>query len=383
MRPIMTLLLTVALSMQTLFAKSDEVDYMQLTALLLKDGYIDRAYETLKQVDLNSSTVDKGYYYLLKGLILTKKGEYPSANQSFYDAITHSSDANATQPIYLYIAQNSFLMQDYGGCIDALDHIPEQVNRNPKLQSLKAECYWKVGKRERTLDTLAKLLKHHPNFINAYKQRFYYFIELQLYQSALNDANNYLQHAQPNETIMLNFIQALRKSGQIDRAIELAEKAKLTYHNRAKIIVMLAHLYLDKGMIHAAADLFNQASIYNPTYTKEAAEMYRRAKDYVMALMKNAQMLDTKEKYKQRIAIFLEYGDFERMVASKDALDRNGLLDDETMRYALAYAYYMEGEFDQAESLLSTLTQPELFKKATELRRKMQQCKNSIWECEQ
>ena len=181
---------------------------------------------------------------------------------------------------------------------------------------------------------------------------------------------------------MLNFINALRKSGQIDRAIELAEKAKVNYNSSAKIIVMLTHLYIDKGMIYVAAELFNQASVYNPKYTKEAAEIYRRAKDYVMALMKNAQMLNTKEKYKQQIAIFLEFGDFERVIASRSALERNGLLDDENMRYALAYAYYKEGEFDKTEELLSTLTKPELFKKATELRVKIEQCKENIWECD-
>jgi len=382
MRRIITIFLTVALSFQVLFAKNDEVDFVQLAALLLKDGYADRAYEALEQVDLNSSTIDKPYFYMLKGLTLTKKGEYKNANEQFYKSIELNKDINATKPIYLYIAQNSFQLKDYSETLKALDKVPEIVETKPKLQSLKAECFWKLDKKNEAFNTLDHLLQKYPSYISAYKQRFYYFIALQLYQSALEDADSYLKKAKPNETIMLNFINALRKSGQIDRAIELAEKAKINYNYSAKIIVILAHLYIDKGMIHSAADLFNQASVYDPKYTKEAAEIYRRAKDYVMALMKNAQMLNTKEKYKQRIAIFLEFGDFERVIASRSALERNGLLDDENMRYALAYAYYMEGEFDKTEELLSTLTKPELFKKATELRVKIEQCKENIWECD-
>lgn len=111
--------------------------------------------------------------------------------------------------------------------------------------------------------------------------------------------------------------------------------------------------------------------------------MYRRAGDYVMALLKNTEMLDTKEKYKQRIAIFLQYGDFERVIVTRKAMERSGLMEDENMRYALAYAYYMEGDFDETEAILETLTKPDLFRKATELRSKMEKCKNNIWECQQ
>jgi lipopolysaccharide biosynthesis regulator YciM len=196
------------------------------------------------------------------------------------------------------------------------------------------------------------------------------------------DAQVYLNNAEPNETIMINFINALRQSGQTDKAIELAEEANLRYLSSAKVTVMLAHLYIQKDMIRTAAELFDEASIEDGKYTNESAKMYRRAQDYVMALLKNTQMLDTKEKYKQRVAIFLEYGDFERIIATRKAMQRSGLMEDENMRYALAYAYYMEGEFDRCETLLNTLTQPALFQKAVELRKKMEKCKNNIWECQ-
>jgi hypothetical protein len=145
---------------------------------------------------------------------------------------------------------------------------------------------------------------------------------------------------------------------------------------------MLAHLYLDREMILTAAELFNEASIEDGKYTGESAEMYRRARDYVMALLKNTQMLETKEKYKQRVAIFLEYGDYERIIATRPAMERSGLMQEEAMRYALAYAYYMEGEFEQTEALLQTLTKPDLFQKGVELRSKMEKCKTNIWECQ-
>ncbi len=375
--------LIMLLGLLSAAAKNDDIDYLQLAALMLRDGHVARAADALHNVDTNASDLDKGRYFMLKGLVETKQGDYRTANEDFYRCIDASEDANATKPLYLYIAQNSFRLKDYAGCIEALEHVPQMTRENPKLLSLEAECYWRENDHEKALALLRTLNRLHPKYYDAYKQRFYYLVSLHLYQAALDDAKTYLKNAKANETILLNFINALRRSGQTDKAIALAEKAHLRYPNSVKITVMLAHLYLDKEMVVAAAGLFDEASLQDRKFTKESAEMYRRARDFVMALYKNTQMLDTKEKYRQRLAIFLEYGDYERVIAARDALRRSGLMKEEPIRYALAYAYYMEGDFDRAEALLKTLSKPDLFKKAIELRKKMDACRHNVWECEQ
>lgn len=383
MKPILIVLALIGVLSLQAHATTDEVDYVALAALMLKDGHIERANDALNMVDTNNTDVDMPRFYMLKGLVYTKKDFLKEANENFEKSIALNPDTNATKPLYLYIAQNSYRLKDYDGCIAALDKVPELMAKNPKLFGLKAECYWQEKAYDKALAVLREVNKRFPAYWDAYKQRFYYLISLGLYQAALEDAKIYLKNAKPNETIMLNFINALRQSGQTDKAIVLAEEANLRYPASAKITVMLAHLYLDKDMIRAAAELFNEASIEDGKYTGESAEMYRRARDFVMALLKNTQMLDTKEKYKQRVAIFLEFGDYERIIAARDAMQRSGLLKDENMRYALAYAYYMEGDFDKAETLLETINQPKLFKKAIELRSKMEKCKSNVWECQQ
>lgn len=383
MKHLFIIMVLIGVLSTQVFAKSDEVDYVELAALMLSDGHVERANDALNMVDINSSDLDLPRYYMLKGLVYTKKSFYKGANENFYKSIELNEDTNASKPLYLYIAQNSFKLKDYKGCIAALDQVPELMVQNPKLFGLKAECYWRENDKDSAFAVLRDVNARFPEYWDAYKQRFYYLVSLHLYQAALVDARIYLKNAEPNETIMLNFINALRQSGQIDKAIVLAEQANLRYPASAKITVMLAHLYIDKDMIRAAAELFDEASIEDGKYTSESAEMYRRAQDYVMALLKNTQMLDTKEKYKQRVAIFLEYGDYERIIAARSAMERSGLLEDENMRYALAYAYYMGGEFDQAEAMLETITKPELFKKAIELRSKMEKCKSNVWECQQ
>jgi hypothetical protein len=360
-------------------SKSDEIDHVALAALLMKDGHYARAAETLNEVDTTEKDFDFVLYYTIKGLIFTKQQLYTVANEQFYKAI----ESGQTEPtIYLYIAQNNFKLRDYQATIDALDKAGEVATAKPQLLALRAECHWKLEQKAEALDTLALTLKKFPEYYGVYKQRFNYFVELELYQSALEDAEIYLANEKPNVKTYLSFIGALRKSGATSKATILAEEGNLKFLDNADITVMLAHLYLDEEMIQTAANLFDQASIEDAKYTKEASEMLRRAREFTLALYKNAQLNNTKEKYKQRIAIYLEFGEYERVVATDSALERSGLLEDENIRYALAYAYYMTSDFEKSEAQLRELTRPDLFEKATELRKNMEKCKNNSWECE-
>jgi len=379
----MKLLLILLTALQlTLFAaekSSDDIDHVALAALLMKDGHYARAAETLQNADTTAKDFDFVRFYTLQGLIFTKQQLYTAANEKFYKAI----ESGQTDPsIYLYIAQNHFKLKEYQETLDALDKAGELGKSKPQLMALRAECHWKLGQHAEALASLDQLIKRFSDYYAVYKQRFYYFVELELYQSALEDAEVYLAHEKPNAKTSLSLIGALRKSGATEKATLLAEKANLQFPDNAEITVMLAHLYLDQQNVQAAADLFDEASIEDQKYTKEAAEMLRRAREFTAALYKNTQLNDTKEKYKQRIAIFLEFGDYERVVASRSALVRSGLIEDENIRYALAYAYYMTGEYDASENELKQLTRPDLFAKATELRKNMEKCQNNPWECQ-
>jgi len=377
-----TVILILALSLSLVAAdkkSSDEIDHIALAALLLKDGLTARAKDELNQVNLEDEEIDRARFYTLMGLVYTKQSKFAEANSAFSKAIKYSEVVNKT--LYLYMAQNSFKLKDYEGTLDAIKFAQELAEKSASVQGLKAECYWKLKSENEAFVVLAKAIKTFPTKWAFYKQRFSYYLSLKLYQSALVDAKVYLSKASANEKTVLSFISALRTSGDTDRAIELAEKANIQFVKSAEITVLLAHLYLDKEMVQAAAELFAQASIEDRKYTKEAAEMMRRAKEFTLALYKNSQMLDTKEKLKQRVAIYIEFGSYERIIVSKRALERSELIDDESIRYALAYSYYMTQSFEKAEVQLQLLSRPDLFKKATELRKNMQKCKESLWEC--
>lgn len=65
----------------------------------------------------------------------------------------------------------------------------------------------------------------------------------------------------------------------------------------------------------------------------------------------------------------------------KNALYRQGLIEDEPIRYALAYAYFNIGQYDKSKHQLNYLKNPELFKKGIELRRIMSECEANATQC--
>ena len=378
MKKIILILLLLSLTLSA-NKKNEDINHLELCALLLKDGYLNRANDELKQVNLEDEKVDKIRFYTIKGLLKTKLNEYEKANLAFHKSLKYGQiDKN----IYLYIAQNNFKLQKYEQCINAINDSAELGSNRPNILALKAESYFRLKKYLDALNVLNDAINKFSTEYSFYKQRFNYFITLKLYQSALDDANTYLTNVKANERTTLSFISALRIAKQIDKAINLAEKANLEFAHSADVTVLLAHLYLDKDMTQAAAELFNEASIKNTKYIKEAAEMMRRAKKYIRALYKNSQMLDAKEKLKQQIAIYLEHGAYERIVVSAKALKRTTLLEDENIRYALAYSYYMVGKFESSEIELKKLKSSNMFTKAIEIRKNIQKCKDDIWECQ-
>jgi tetratricopeptide (TPR) repeat protein len=134
-------------------------------------------------------------------------------------------------------------------------------------------------------------------------------------------------------------------------------------------------------MPHITAHLFEQGSYYDKKYLKEAAEMFRRTGELSHALYLNSMMLDSKEKTKQKVAIYVSRGEFEKVIGLKDALDRYALLNDDNMRYALAYAYYVAKDYEKSEAHLKKIQDDALFSKATVIRKNIEKCKTNPLEC--
>ena len=192
----------------------------------------------------------------------------------------------------------------------------------------------------------------------------------------------YLASANAGYEDYLTLGNALQNSGDFEQAVRLLELAHLRNPDQPDVAVALARVYQQRGSTRTAAALMERIALRGVSEAFiEAAELYRQSGELLHAMNLNRYIVDSKTRLRQRLLILLDLRDYEALAAMSRDLRRVRLLEDENIRYALAFAFFETQEFDKAENLLTAITKPELFRKAAELRKTMAQCRESPWTC--
>ncbi len=418
-----SLILFLTYSLQANEAEEQTINHMEIATIMYYDGKYDKALEELQLAKDSHTKVEWDKYHNMRGLIFLKNENYQSSINAFKKAIIATKQKVYTPPveekpkreylftvlsenkkveepvitkpvfdpeklrkdqieeIYIYLSQTYYKAEQYINAVHALDAAGEKGRASASLFTLRAECYWKADQKGSAIDALSRGAKLFSEDATLLKQKFYYFAELKLYQASIAAAKAYMKKMPANVQEYISLAQMLQSGGESEEAIKVLEEAKLKFPSSAKVHILLGHYYNRKDMPHVTADLFEKGSLYDPNYLKEAAEMYRRNGELAHALYLNSMMMDKEEKTKQKVAIYIGKGEFEKIIGLKDALDRYGLVKNDNMRYALAYAYYMVKDYDSAESHLKKIEDDELFSKATVIRKNIEKCRSNSLEC--
>ena len=358
--------------------KAQPTDFIELAAVMLKDGHSDRALLALQSVDLENKKTDLVRFYTLQGLAYMNLNDLEAAKDSLQQAVKNGQKDPA---IFIYLAQVYFGLKDYKQTIQAIVKAGDQANKDASLISLKAESYWHLKETDAAINALNEGQKNFPGDFRFLKRKVFYFVELGLYQEATNLGREYLKRSKAAAADYIALGNALRLSREYQEALSILEIARLQFPNDEMIAKLLAHTYLDQGKFNSAAFILEQAALLNPALQAEAAEIYRRAGRFHKALTLNESINDQKVKFKQRLSLLLALKQFERAANMESSLYRAGLLEDQDVRYALAYALFSSGRFPEANKHLDHLKNAELFRKGTELRRLMEVCKTEPWQC--
>lgn len=357
--------------------KSQPVDFLELAAVMLRDGHSDRALLALQSVDLEDEDTDLARFYTLQGLAYINLNDFVAAKDSLLDAI---ANGQTDAVIYTYLAQTHYALKEYKNAVQAIDQSGEHAQK-ANLITLKAQSYWHMEEPEAAILALNKGQQLYPQDYSFLRRKVFYFVELELFHEAVKLGREYLDQSQAAAEDYIAIGNALRLSKQYQEALDILEIARLQFPDHETVAKLLAHTYLDLGQLNAAAFILEQAALLNPELLSEAAEVYRRANRFHKALTLNEGIQDQQVKLKQRLSILLALKQFERAANMESGLYRVGLLTDQHVRYALAYAYFSSGRFEQASQHLDHLSESELFRKGVELRRLMQVCKEEPWKC--
>jgi len=371
-------LLACLLALPCLAAQKEEVNYLDLAALMLRDGNLDRAIIALDQVPLDDEDVDLKRYYTLRGMAHLRRNELEPAAAALEMAVASGA---AEAVVYVYLAQVYFELERYRDVLETLDQAGAELDKVASVYHMRAQCHWLLREPAYALATLDQASGLFPEETGFLRRKVFFLIELGLYKEAAEQGRIYLQKSAGKREDYVALGNAMRAGGELDEAILLLEQARLMYPGDADVNKVLAHAYLDRGQVNTAADLIYDASLLDPALTGEASELFRRAGRPHRALMLNGQISDQQVKFRQRLALLLELQRYEQVASMDRDLTRTGLMADEDILYALAYAEFKTGDFETAELHLQKLTRPDLFRKAAELRRAMQDCSGDRWQC--
>lgn len=372
------LILSCLLAMPCLAAKTEDVNYLDLAALMLRDGNLDRAVVALDQVPIAEEGMDLLRYYTLRGMAHLRRNEPQAAAAALESAV---ATGNAESVVYVYLAQVYFQLERYRDVLSMLDQAGPELNRVASVYHMRAQCYWLLEEPDMALAVLDTATVLFPDESGFLRRKVFFLIELKLFREAAEEGRNYLAQSEGKREDYIAMGNAMRAGGELKEAVTLLELARLKFPGDADVNKVLAHAYLDMGQVNTAAAIIYEASLLEPALMGEASELYRRAGQLNRALMLNGQITDQQVKFRQRLALLIELQRYEQAASMDIDLRRTGLMDDEDVRYALAYAVFKVGDFDTAESHLQKLTRPDLFRKAAELRRAMQDCAQEKWKC--
>lgn len=360
--------------------EEEEVNYLALGARLVADGHYDRAASVLQEIDQADPKYqeDLPKLHFLLGTAYLKLNLHNKAKAE----LTASIKAGQTnEAVHVLLAQTHFNLGELKETVAELRRAPKTLRENPGVSTLMAEAQWKLKDSAGAIATLDRGIELFPEFAKLQQMKIGYLIELGLYQEVVRVGETYLKGANIKPDDYVAVAEGLRRSKQLGEARMIMEQAHLRFPDNQNVAAQLANIYHDLDRPMAAAMLYDRLSQQKAQFGFEAAEFYKDARRHARALIMNSKVLEPKKKLKQRLAILLDQESFEQIAAMEPSLSRSGLLSDESIRYALAYAFFKDGEFDEAERHLKLLTDAALFDKATALRKAMSACREAGWAC--
>lgn len=360
----------------SIHAQDEEVDFVALAKVLVKDGYYQRAERTLRKIkktDEDQKAVIEGLW----GMVELHKKKYDLALERF-DRSLHLGIE--TREIYLYRAEAFLQTGRFNDAMVSLEKIePEEKKKLPYF-IVKAEIHWKQKEKNEAWAILnqAEALKLSRNVIG--KKKFYYFLEEGLYHTATDRAFELIQDPD-NFNDVLAMGSQLRIKKQYNFSLRILQTLALIRPDKEMVALEMAQNYIAMGETYSAALILEEATRHNASLAFEAAELLRQVGKSYRAEFVNFSTLDPSKRLKQKLALYLEDDDYHSLKFMIPQLRKNRMLDDQEIRYAVAYSLFRTGDFSRSENYLNSIDQDGLFEKSIELKKEISNCQEEKWAC--
>jgi Flp pilus assembly protein TadD len=360
-----------------LLAQEPEVDHVALAQILVRDGHYDRAERTLKKVTTVEQSEHAALLASLWGMVELHKKNYSKALQQF----AASRKKGLKNPeIHLYQAEAYLQLGQLQEASANLQKISDSMKAQLPYFLIKAEILWKQQQKVAAWRLLQAAEDRGLPRSVLQKKRFAYLLNEQLYLAAQDIATQVVTDTQRLQD-GLAMASQFRVAGQHSMALHLLQTLLMWQPDHEMVALEIAQNYLALGENFSAALVLEQAAKHNNSLSFEASEMLRQVGKAYRARFLNMTTIDPGKRLKQQLALYLEDDDYLSLKYMIPQLQKNKLLENQEIRYAVAYSLFRTGDFEKSESLLNSIDQDGLFEKSIELKREIVACKQEKWAC--
>lgn len=353
----------------------DDLEGYELITALINDGKLDLAWGELKLPKNKSNNPAR--YHLLLGRYHAAKNEWDKAIDAFEKAQKNPGTKNEAD---LQSARAHFQIKKYGTCQSLYGKQDVEPFMLESDWISKAQCEFKNKSSSASWATLTRARQKYASF--AIEREWVELqMALQMKHMALTTALDWLHGKSVMPSQFMNLAEIFNAQGNVEEALMVLEAGRAQQPMNVDINLTLSQIYFQKGLMRASAEGFARAAEKDSKYHYHAAELQRQLGNMELSRYQNIFIADPKEKLKQKIAAFVDAGNFPMIASLENIIQRSELSKDDEIRYALAYSLVREGQIDQPLQYLSQITKPELIEKTTVLRKTLLDCQQKKNDC--
>ena len=354
--------------------QGSEIDYLSLAEVLLRDKNYSRAKSALMKAKKNWGDIEEEHYHLLNGLYLlrTKKAE------DSIPELLKVKEQDYLDKKQIYLAEAYLEINQKTDALRQINKIKMGERTSLAVKHLKAKILFENQKYQKALDLLYGLL--HLKKEVTLRLTLYYMTSLGLFEEAMTIYRSFRDEKKLEKQSLL-VARLFQQWGQRKKALMVLEEATLHFPYNTELLNFMTFLYDREKKIYAAGDLYTKLAYIDNSFAYGAGEYLKRSGRVHQAHIINMNVGDQKKQLLQKLSIYIKNEKYNLARSLKTPLKQLKAFEDDEIKYAFAYTYLTQGEYNQSIQLLKKIKKNGLINKSVKLLAVVRGCQKNRWEC--
>ncbi len=334
---------------------------------LLREGAVEQAEPLLK-----SSELEKKTYYKLLGRIAALKNETSKSVGYFKKAIKLGEKSSS---VILTLSQSLLKLEKSDEALNLLTKLKENSIQKDILY---AQALWTGGDRYQAVTYLKDLKsRKYTSYDLIERQKYYYLFEMGLFKKIFEETKKYYKIEGRSSEAGLYAVSLFKENDRF-LAEQYFDLLQVLKPGDALLFKERGVFELEKGRKYLASLSLSKAAHLDSQYSFEAAAAYLSLGKHTQAKFFNSKVKDAKKKVLQNFTIYLDSEEYEKAMALKYDLEKQGHLEEDKVVYALMYTAFKVKDYKSFSDLFYKISSKVYVAKVLRLKRIIDGCKKSV-----